>query len=518
MAFFNSASSPSVSLERGSYRMRAPPPRPPPFVLPGRAPPVTRHRVNRNLALLLLVLAFACIACFVSAYYLFTTRWEFRPASPPHPRANSNSKVIVFNTAAHQPEKYLAYLPHSGFHNQRIAFENALVLSRILRRTLLVPPIRLGNRPIRYVEFNTLARHHELSGKEGLSHCPQVPVYLSWPPECLQYFESSYVPWAWLVDLSPVAAEQFLFQRPNMSLAWIRTKFNIEFSNIYTLTDNSPYSFRFLDTPQDAGSPNAKYLQDINIADLAAVNQSLLQLGTLFGTSRLRLRYPNNIAIRQFVRQSMIFANSDLTHAADRIARSLKHTYLGLHLRSGDGHFEQRVHNTAKTAWFKILHEVLGFSKSKICELERTFVNYSTTPTCSDQISQVSLEAPISLISSDLFLGQCRSPRHVDERYQLLNVPLYIATDLTDVEANPSLSIFRDTFPCIFFLKDFAQEMGLLEKIRSPYDNVNLVPFLLPFVDALVVGKATKFVGTEGSTFSKFIDEILWPSFPRPSK
>ncbi|KAF8906465.1 hypothetical protein CPB84DRAFT_1835004 [Gymnopilus junonius] len=494
-----SASSPSVSLERGNYRMRAPRPRPPPFVLPDKGPPIVQHRVNRNLALLLLALALACMSCFASAYYLFATRWDFHPASLPYPLANPTSKANVSDTAR-QPEKYLAYLPHSGFHNQRIAFENALVLSRILRRTLLVPPIRLGNRPIRYVEFHTLSRHHELSGKEGLSHCPRVPVYLSRPPECLQYFESSYAPWDWLVDLSPVIAKQSLFLRPNMSLAWVRAKFNLELSDMYTLADDSPYSFRFLDTPEDGTSSNAKYLKNINIADLAAVNQSFLQLGTLFGTSRLRLRNPDNMVIHQSIRRSMILINSDLTRAADRIALSFKHTYLGLHLRLGDGPFQQKVQNTTKTTWWKVL---------KICELERNLLIYPTTPTCSDPVSQVPLEVPVL---PNLFNGKCRFQRHTGERYQSLNIPLYIATDLKGVEVNPFLSIFPKTFPCVFFLQDFLPEIAPLERIKSPYDDVNLMPFLLPFVDSLVAGKAMGFVGTEGSTFSKFVNEILWAS------
>lgn len=41
--------------------------------------------------------------------------------------------------------KYLTYLPHSGFHNQRIEMENALLLSYILNRTLLLPKANLGN-------------------------------------------------------------------------------------------------------------------------------------------------------------------------------------------------------------------------------------------------------------------------------------------------------------------------------------------------------------------------------------
>ena len=35
-----------------------------------------------------------------------------------------------------QEEKYLGFLPHSGFHNQRIALENAMLLGFLLNRTV----------------------------------------------------------------------------------------------------------------------------------------------------------------------------------------------------------------------------------------------------------------------------------------------------------------------------------------------------------------------------------------------
>src|SRR4051794_6074713 len=38
-------------------------------------------------------------------------------------------------------ERYMTYLPHSGFHNQRNSFENAIFLSWVLNRTLIIPPI-----------------------------------------------------------------------------------------------------------------------------------------------------------------------------------------------------------------------------------------------------------------------------------------------------------------------------------------------------------------------------------------
>ncbi|GAA6060403.1 hypothetical protein JCM10212_004656 [Sporobolomyces blumeae] len=41
-------------------------------------------------------------------------------------------------------EKYIGYLPHSGFHNQRAALQNALYLGALLNRTVLVPPVWIG--------------------------------------------------------------------------------------------------------------------------------------------------------------------------------------------------------------------------------------------------------------------------------------------------------------------------------------------------------------------------------------
>ncbi|KAK4702707.1 hypothetical protein P7C70_g3519, partial [Phenoliferia sp. Uapishka_3] len=40
--------------------------------------------------------------------------------------------------------KYIGFLPHSGFHNQRIALQNAFLLGTILNRTVLVPPVWIG--------------------------------------------------------------------------------------------------------------------------------------------------------------------------------------------------------------------------------------------------------------------------------------------------------------------------------------------------------------------------------------
>ncbi|KAF9363894.1 hypothetical protein BGX34_003053 [Mortierella sp. NVP85] len=45
--------------------------------------------------------------------------------------------------------KYLTFLPHPGFHNQRAELENALLLAKLLNRTLIIPKVYLGPQPAR---------------------------------------------------------------------------------------------------------------------------------------------------------------------------------------------------------------------------------------------------------------------------------------------------------------------------------------------------------------------------------
>ncbi|KAF9650006.1 hypothetical protein BDM02DRAFT_1688632 [Thelephora ganbajun] len=116
-------------------------------------------------------LMFATFCCFGTTYYLFTpSRWVSRPGLSLI-NLELPSLVTSFPSSQsglpqmHQPnpqvqpgEKFLSYLPHSGFHNQRIALENALVLARSLNQTLLVPPVRFGRRTIPYHTSTVLQR------------------------------------------------------------------------------------------------------------------------------------------------------------------------------------------------------------------------------------------------------------------------------------------------------------------------------------------------------------------------
>jgi hypothetical protein len=51
---------------------------------------------------------------------------------------------VLADRPAPSEERYIAYLPHSGYHNQRIEITNAILMGMMLNRTVLVPYVRLG--------------------------------------------------------------------------------------------------------------------------------------------------------------------------------------------------------------------------------------------------------------------------------------------------------------------------------------------------------------------------------------
>ncbi|KAF9410719.1 hypothetical protein BGZ94_001554 [Podila epigama] len=87
----------------------------------------------------------------------------------PRPSSSSSSSSSSSYTPS-TDEKYLTFLPHSGFHNQRSELENALVLARLLNRTLIIPKVYLGP-PMPWLTFHLLHSRLLYQTKIGLDHC-----------------------------------------------------------------------------------------------------------------------------------------------------------------------------------------------------------------------------------------------------------------------------------------------------------------------------------------------------------
>ncbi|KAH9958112.1 hypothetical protein BC827DRAFT_1221141 [Russula dissimulans] len=416
-------------------------------------------------------------------------------------------------------ERYLAYLPHSGFHNQRIALENALVLARILNRTLLVPPARLGNDLVSYHKFDELYQLLIHSGKRGLHHCTRVAPRIAPPSECWGYFDFTHVSWDWLVDLSTVAAEQPLFHHESLAYPWLESP--PPNSDRLVVRDQTAYDFRFVDyTPELDGRVHPRYLHPYPISRLAASNVQLIQLGTLFGSARLHLKEDGNLAGRTAIRKSMVFANTHLRTASVAAVNALggQDTFLAAHVRLSNGPFRTLQERTVRSAWYRLVACALrsangSLERAEMYELERRLVpSQAMLPpphgeTLVDSVPPVVLPLKGGMAGS--LSIRCAGKLHEWPSLAPLNVPLFVATD---VEDGLALGPLRATFPCTISMRDVADlpEVRRLNRLVNAEDEVAFGSFLMPLLEASIVARAWAVVGTEGSTFSTYVEDMLW--------
>uniref|UniRef100_A0A0W0FWE9 O-fucosyltransferase family protein n=1 Tax=Moniliophthora roreri TaxID=221103 RepID=A0A0W0FWE9_MONRR len=468
------SASPSVSLEKGRYRMRAPSNRPATIneTIHTRPRSMSRPSSTQNsfyVVTLLLLLASACLACFGFAYYLFTTRWASRLSVYPQILADNVSQVIDVEALQldHEcptispREKFLVYHTHSGFHNQRISLENALTLSHLLNRTLIIPPVRLG-KPIRYCNYDALHSHLALSDKSGLKHCSRILPDSFVPPECSGYYDYTHISWDWLVNLTEMESQFRFVLRQDPTDEWLHRCLGISDSQVLSIQESNRYHYRFLDMVASATGPSDKYSKGLSISHLSASREVLLQFGTLFGTTRLHLVEPKNAELRRMTRESMVFTNPLLLRVTDSISKLLGGSYVGAHIRMGDGVFLRSGEDNARVIWSTLVYRVLGLGQNDTMSLKTLLSDVGvplepklTSAPFTDHPFMFELSAPpIPFLS-------CRKKPHSHPSLQLLNVPLFLATDTRDPHTHPSLAIFFHAFPCTFTLADFPKNSPL---------------------------------------------------------
>ena len=420
--------------------------------------------------------------------------------------------------APEPPAKFLAYLPHSGFHNQRIALENALVLARLLNRTLLLPPVRLGA-ALAYAPFDDLYDMAANATKAGLGHCVSTIHRSSAShPECEDYESYTHIPWGWLVDFPAIQRTQPLLPGWDFTDAWLQHQLNLTTNDIFRLKDESRHQHAFQDfVARRPPVRTRKFSEPVHLAALARRPERLLMLGSLFSSSRLHLRAKTNMRVRKQVREKMVFTNPHLANVTDAIRAALGGTYLAVHLRIGDGYFEVNALEIVRRSWWKLLQVGLGFSDDEIVSLEEaafpeedTFEPPVFAPDLPALRSPHPPLPPFPSNASPIAGFSCRGLLHTAPNLMRLNAPLYISTDALSPTLNPLLWRFLRTFPCTFFLEDFTEQTHPLGVLRSEMDGVPLGSFLMPFVDAMVAGQAYQVIGTESSTFSAFVTDVLW--------
>ncbi|KIM33444.1 hypothetical protein M408DRAFT_309739 [Serendipita vermifera MAFF 305830] len=414
-------------------------------------------------------------------------------------------------TVPNLSSQFLAYLPHSGFHNQRIELENAIVLSIILNRTLVLPLARLGAHPLPYKPLDELLEKYSLSDKSRLSHCFTADTAAnSTVKECRKFERYTHVSWQDIIDVSLLTDMGLnLVERWNFRQTWLRDTLQLSPSDIYWLKDSDAYEIQIYDNGNDETHQD-KYIRRVNIPELRDATRSypLLHFGTLFGSSRLRLSIRAHKALQDQVRNAMAFANPYLIGLSDDLVAALggPDTYFSVHLRVGDGLFAENAVRNSHTMWKKLLSSAHGLSDEVIAGIQSQTIPIPPTSQSlfNPGYHNVALQAPDHR-PCDVTGANTDSPS--------LSTNLFIATDARSPRKHPALQPFLSSHPCLYFISDFPQVKSELAQIVNPLDHTPMERFFLPFLDALVASRSATVIGTPESTFSKYIEDVLWPRF-----
>ncbi|RCH94625.1 hypothetical protein CU097_013427 [Rhizopus azygosporus] len=430
----------------------------------------------------------------------------------------------------HKPdstEKFITYLPHSGFHNQRISLENAFLLASYLNRTLLLPPVYLASPAFPWLRFDKMYERILLQTKNGIEYCGQLREGEPLPPECLNYSHWTSVPWTFFYDFEGISKKIRVIFRNDMSLEWIRDELS---SDIYFIKDNSPFDYRIYDLPESQ-TPLQRFVHRLELDALEAIKAKVIHFGSLFGSYRVLAQSEEHKDLLTWVRRNMVFQNPVLLQTASRIINQLGGVkqFVGIHFRVGDGLFKVRASIHVDDIYHQLVNEYTDLTVDEVAQYDtrhdddrKEDTNYEVKQLRDTPVLEAA-QQPIQVTHPPDTILQARlgtSTKHhlkcqsSDGRNnQFAKTTIYIATDCPNPREHPLLQKIFKTFPCVFVLSDFKSDLKELAKIKVAEDNVHLESYLIPMIDAIIAAQGFDFYGTNSSTFSTYIERQLHPMY-----
>ncbi|KAF8942507.1 hypothetical protein BGZ47_006416 [Haplosporangium gracile] len=301
-------------------------------------------------------------------------------------------------------ERFLAYLPHSGFHNQLITLETALRLAVSLNRTLLLPPLHLSHKKQALVwkEPPILLKQWSDRNRTGVDYCRAIEP-ATWPRknrkqreamteqerltehQCRFYHLWTTTPWTYFYDIPKILSDVVgvagettpirVFSRPVITMEWLKDNLQVQDlqKEMYFFNETSRYEYLIVDDsetdygvkpgdekPQEDDhstlipetmATEGKFSKRLLLTDLQRRPEKILHFSSLFATDRFEARSQRQRDLKRYLSKGMDLWNQailDATQMAeDQIEVWSKETnrlapgFLGVHLRTEDGIFEK---------------------------------------------------------------------------------------------------------------------------------------------------------------------------------
>ncbi|KAI8881641.1 hypothetical protein K501DRAFT_158396, partial [Backusella circina FSU 941] len=374
-------------------------------------------------------------------------------------------------------ERYITYLPHSGLHNQRIALINAMLLSKALNRTLLMPEINIG-KAIVWRPFSSLSQQMDKCILDN-THAECENQYKNYKPMLIED----------IFDISAakklgIKTEQRMDMRKNYVQRHHKNRnpfyHNHYFFNhhhqsqlVYKIHDSDRYAYRIHDnnatTTQD-NTDNQKYTAHIQLESLFERKESYIEFGSLFSNSRLALHQPEFIWAKEYLHREIgtdhPLVNKHSQQVIDRLGG--QNQFISVHIRQGDGFFKKIAADTMR-----------GIEAI----LMKTIMMIHNDHTHNDTLAFKS-----ALYNEKDRLQGCLALR--DKHIPELSV-IFMATDAENPR-HQMKSLF-DRYPCTFTLLDFPDIAN------------NGMDLFFPMMDAEIASRASIFIGTPRSTYSSYV-------------
>ncbi|KAM3579009.1 hypothetical protein VKS41_008545 [Umbelopsis sp. WA50703] len=369
--------------------------------------------------------------------------------------------------------KYLAYLPHSGFANQRTELVNAIILAKHLNRTLLIPPLFLGQVEGWQGEGQLWETLAELTDPKRRTQC-RLGNTNNDEDMCAHYERFGMLRWSWATDLAPLTTElgvQYL-ERQDMSLQSLQTSLGISPYDIYRITDEHPYAW---DVRGGKTSPsnNPRYIKHFRMTQFE-VPHKVLHFYGLFGEGRVAA----DKVEREKIKDILVFQNPQVVDVAAKYVQAIGGVdeFTSIHIRTGDGVFRRTLASRIPMA-IERLHRVIG-----------------------DRDSESNDDAKEN-ITDDNRVDWC-----MHNQAHPRNAMIFVATDAKNPRED--LAAVFNEFPCAVTMQDFPQSWLDPLQEASVATQQHIERWLLTFVDAEIAQQAKKYIPSPGSTFSGYIGAI----------
>ncbi|KAI7866624.1 hypothetical protein BDF14DRAFT_1727917 [Spinellus fusiger] len=358
---------------------------------------------------------------------------------------------------------------------------------------------------------------------------------------CEEYTHFGAMAWTDLHDFTSLAPHVRIQHHTIVSLPALQRTLGLTDKDTWVHSDRQLYDWRLYQDPKEAKavmSNGSNYVDSFTgrhyykVMDLDPWQQRperLLQLGGVFGSTRLVLRHPEHLALQRTIALALHYRRD--TPLGTTVQAIVDHlggvgTFLSLHFRTGDapfrsqlgGNLETMIRTMAAMTGAPVMLPADTAPKDKNTATDRSLSFWRLSAIQSQPRFHLTPPRDLTSLPWADFCSGVPANRSIAMDSINARALVYIATDYENPRGNESrLLPWYDHFPCTVTLQDIP--VSLLDGLDQVKDVVDptksLRSFLLPLVDAMVAAHAREILTTPRSTYSRYIASLNQAWVPR---